>query len=38
MKKDVENKIKSILPADSDMDNFFKIIDLPDEKFDQIYP
>lgn len=38
MKKDVENKLKSILPINEDMDNFFKIIDLPDEKFDQIYP
>lgn len=38
MKKDVENKIRSILPTDGDMDNFFKIIDLPDEKFDQVYP
>ena len=38
MNKDVENNLKSIFPADSDMNNFFQMLELPDEKFDQIYP
>ena len=38
MKKEIEQNLRNILPADNDMDNFFKILELPDDKFDQIYP
>lgn len=38
MKKEIEKNLRDILPDDNDMANFFQLLELPDEKFEQIYP
>lgn len=38
MKKEIEQNLKSIMPEDDSFDEFLKILSLPDEKFDAIYP
>lgn len=38
MKKEIENTLKSIMPADDSMDQLLAILDLPDKKFSEIYP
>ena len=38
MKKEVEKNLRTIMPGNDELDQFFQILDLPDEKFDEIYP
>lgn len=38
MKIEVRDNLKAIMPADDSVDQLFQLIDLPDEKFNQIYP